>query len=175
MMKNTVAYRCYWNKDFQAVSLPYGSGKVSMYLFVPRKPGLLGSFCRDLAAKTLENWLGEFRTESEIVLLLPRFKVAYSALLNDSLKSLGMEVAFIPGQADFSKMSPARPWIERVIHKAVVDVDERGTIGAAVSVVEMGWGGGPTAFRVDRPFLFLIRDEATGLILFMGAVEDPRG
>jgi len=145
-----------------------------MYLFLPTRTVTLSSFCLNLSHADVEKWMGGFEKPPEVDVYLPRFKVDHSALLNDDLKSLGMGVAFAAGQADFSKTCRGQVWISRVIHKAVVDVDERGTVGSAVSAVEEAFCG-PTTFIFDRPFLFLIRDEKTGLILFVGAVEDPRG
>lgn len=112
--------------------------------------------------------------------VLPRFKLEYESLLNDTLIRLRMGPAFDSYFADFSGISPSRLYISRVIHKAVVEVSEEGTEAAAVTVVvavpvsDFAVNAEPFSFVVDRPFFFAIRDDATGTVLFMGAVYDPQ-
>lgn len=175
MMHNLGDYTLYWDKDVTGVRLDYGTGNVSAYVLRPKEGMPLKSFCRDLSDERLDKMLQGFEHVEPIELSLPRFRLEYPAELDVPLISLGMGVAFTPGKADFTRMVGGGAWITKVLHKAIVDVDERGTIAVAATEVEMGWGGGPSHVALDRPFLFLIRDDQTGLILFMGAVEDPRG
>jgi serpin B len=88
-----------------------------------------------------------------------------------------MSAAFDPGRADFRPMSPAAPWLAKVVHKTYIRVDEKGTEAAAVSGGAMVTSARTDVmeFRVDRPFAFTISDQQTGAILFLGAVNDPRG
>jgi serpin B len=93
---------------------------------------------------------------------------------------MGMPLAFDQFQADFTGIAtpPEGPlYIKRVIHQANIDVDEKGTTASAATAVVMAAGGGPNlepiTFKVDRPFLFLLRDVPTGAILFVGRVTDP--
>jgi serpin B len=111
---------------------------------------------------------------------LPKFKSTSEFSLADTLKSLGMTDAFIYGQADFSGMDGRKDlFIGAVVHKAFVEVNEEGTEAAAATAVLMGFGGAPTnprpipVFRADHPFLFLIRDNRSGGVLFLGRVMDP--
>jgi serpin B len=104
----------------------------------------------------------------------------YETLLNSALKTIGMGVAFTPGVADFSQMTPepAELYISQVLHKAVVEVNEEGTEAAAVTAISIGVTSVEPEeerfrFVADRPFFFVIRDDLTGSVLFMGAVNDP--
>ena len=112
-------------------------------------------------------------------LTLPRFKVEYAATLNDMLKALGMAEAFDSTRADFSGIAEVfggnRIYISEVRHKAFVEVNEEGTVAAAVTSVGMGVTSVQPpqenfVMKVDRPFFFAIRDNATGNVLFMGSV-----
>jgi serine protease inhibitor len=114
-----------------------------------------------------------------LTLHMPRFSTETRAKLNDVLRALGMPRAFDASQADFSGINPRDPvHIGFVIHQANIDVDEKGTTAAAATAVGMDVGGGPgavkeIALRLDRPFLFFVRDVDTGAILFMGRIVDP--
>ena len=113
----------------------------------------------------------------EVALTMPKFKVESDFSLADSLSAMGMPAAFSASSADFSGMDGTRDlYIGDVIQKAVVSVDEAGTEAAAVTIVVMrgkSAGSGPVYMRIDRPFIFLIRDIATGTILFLGRIVDP--
>ncbi|MBI5867459.1 MAG: serpin family protein [candidate division Zixibacteria bacterium] len=166
---------------FQAVSLPYGKGRVSMYIFLPNEGTNLATFQSGLTAASWEQWMAQFAMQ-EGDIALPRFKLEYEANLNSVLASLGMGIAFDGGRANFSKMFPISQsrnvFISKVKHKTFVDVNEEGTEAAAVTSVEVGI----TSIRepqerfnfiVDRPFFFAIRDNQTGTILFMGSIVNP--
>jgi serpin B len=124
----------------------------------------------------------------EVMLFLPRFSTETQSRLGDVLTSLGMPLALTPGAADFSAIHLPKSYeeilyVSDVIHQANIDVDEKGTEAAAATAVVMGdTGGGCMAgpgplkritLRLDRPFLFLLRDVETGAVLFMGRVVDP--
>ncbi len=117
-------------------------------------------------------------SEQSGTLLLPKFKLEYEITLNDVLKSMGMKIAFIPGQADFTKMytGPFDLFIDEVKHKTYVNVDEEGTEAAAVTSVSIGLtsaGGSGFAMRFYRPFVFVIRERNSGSILFIGKIVEP--
>jgi len=107
---------------------------------------------------------------------LPRFTARTALSLHDTLAAMGLPLAFDQKRADFSGLSKRDElYIARVLHRAFVEVNEEGTEAAAATAVAMGTKNGdrtPT-FRADHPFLFLIRDNASGSILFMGRVVDP--
>jgi serine protease inhibitor len=179
MMHQSGKYRYYEGKDFQAVSLPYGAGQVSMYIFLPPKGTSLVEFQKNLTAANWEAWMKEF-AETKGDIALPRFKVEYEVGLNDALKALGMGVAFDPGRANFSGMVQAsqNAFISQVKHKTFAEVNEEGTEAAAVTSVEMRATSvmrPPKTFQmvVDHPFFCAIRDNKTGTVLFMGSIADP--
>jgi len=111
---------------------------------------------------------------------LPRFKIspAKPLALRDTLKAMGMPLAFTEGAADFSGMNGKRDlYIGHVFHKAFVEVNEEGTEAAAATAVVMNKEAAalPATFAADHPFLFVIRDTRTGRVMFQGRVADPRG
>jgi serine protease inhibitor len=179
MMAQSGNYLYYRGDKFQAVSLPYGKGGVSLYLFLPDQESSLDEFLKNFSYQKWEGWIRNFNNAPGDV-KLPRFKLDYEKTLNDPLKDVGMGVAFIPHKADFSGIHAEKDlYISEVKHKAVVEVNEEGTEAAAATSV----GVGITSVReprqrftfiADRPFLMAIRDSQTGAILFMGAVLEPK-
>ncbi|MGK7923518.1 MAG: serpin family protein [Trichodesmium sp.] len=166
----------YQNQDFQAVSLPYGKGRVSMYIFLPNPEVGLEKFYQILNEQNWENWMLEFDYQ-KVNIGLPKFKTEYEVRLNDVLKSLGMEIAFDSKKADFSGMSSIPPelYIDEVKHKTFVEVNEKGAEAAAVTSVTMGTRGAEIGvdMLVNRPFFFAIMDNNSGTILFMGEITNP--
>ncbi len=177
MFRQVSNLQYYQNEMFQAISLPYGEGRLSMYIFLPFKGVSLKTFYESLNAENWQKWLNQFDSpdksdhSGEILIGLPRFKLEYSIELNDALKALGMEIAFREG-ADFSAMTPSPLQIDLVQHKTFVEVNEEGTEAAAVTGVAMTRGI-PDEMIVDRPFFLVIRDNQTGTILFMGSIVEP--
>ncbi|MCK5797640.1 MAG: serpin family protein, partial [Deltaproteobacteria bacterium] len=112
-----------------------------------------------------------------VTLTLPKFTFETKTKLNDQLKALGMTDAFDSARADFSGITGSRNLhIGLVQHNAFIKIDEKGTEAAAATAVVMDIGSAAPDFKtlaVDRPFLFLIRDHATGAILFVGRVLNP--
>jgi len=113
-----------------------------------------------------------------VTVQLPKFKMNYDTTLNEVLKALGMGIAFDPMKADFTRMySPGGIFISFVRHKTFVQVDEEGTEAAAVTAVGVRatsvGDSGPILVRVDRPFLFAIRERQSGTLLFVGKIVEP--
>lgn len=179
MMTQSGDYLYYRGDKFQAVSLPYGEGRISLCLFLPDRGSSLDGFLKSLSYQNWEKWINSFKNMPGDV-KLPRFKLDYENSLNDALKALGMGAAFSASQADFSGIRQQRDlFISEVKHKAVVEVNEEGTEAAAATSVGIGITSvGPEpqrfTFVADRPFLMAIRDSQTGAILFMGAVKEPK-
>jgi len=178
LMSQNGRFRYFENEKFQAVSLPYGAGRMSMYVFLPAKNSNLKAFQAELSATNFESWTSELRsTEGNIA--LPRFKLEYEITLNNTLKALGMETAFDPERANFGAMYTKPPsanvFISEVKHKTFVEVNEEGTEAAAVTSGGMQVTSFVPPFKmtVDRPFFCAIRDNQTGAILFMGAIVEP--
>lgn len=162
---------------FQAVSLSYGRGRMSMYVFLPDKAVGLDGFLEMLSSDTWDRWMEGFQ-RSRGNIGLPKFRLEYGASLNGVLESMGMGIAFDPKKADFSRMrrGSGRMWISEVRHKTFVAVDEEGTEAATATSVEVTTGLEPMwnfTFIVDRPFLFAIRDSLTGALLFLGVIVEP--
>lgn len=168
----------YRGDQFQLLELPYQNYALSMLILLPNKVDGVAALERDLTNEKLAGWLEKMKTY-KVTLTLPKFKVTSEFILNQQLEKMGMTSAFKAGSADFSGMtSKERFVISRVIHKAYVDVNEKGTEAAAATAVVVDGGGGPSPegkveFRADHPFIFLIRDNKTGSILFQGRVTDP--
>ncbi len=159
----------------QAVELPYDGEEVSMVVLLP--DGRIGDLEAALDATKLGEILGGLRSEGLVELAMPRFKIEGSFGLAEQLKALGMKSAFAAGDADFSGINGTRElFIADVVHKSWVAVDEAGTEAAAATAVIMAGSAAPTEtikVTLDRPFLFLIRDRATGAVLFLGRVANP--
>ncbi len=163
------------NDDCQIIELPYEADRLSMFVLLPRKVGDLPALEAKLSPESLEDWTGGMRRR-EVRLYLPRFTMTSEFSLKDVLSAMGMRDAF-SRNADFSGMSGRGDPIRAVVHKAFVDVNERGTEAAAtgrVAVVGFRSIGDPPVFRADHPFLFLIRDNETDSILFIGRVANPK-
>jgi serine protease inhibitor len=174
MMSQSGRYFYYERETFQAVSLPYGGGRVSMYIFLPKQPSSIEAFQALLTAENWRSWMSQFY-EMKGDIVLPRFKVEYGKSLKDTLVALGMDDAF-SSNANFEGMGVGALTISEVIHKAVIEVNEEGTEAAAATAVVMTKGIGVMSrfsMIVDRPFFYAIRDNQTGALLFMGFVLNP--
>ena len=177
MMRRNGKYRYFGTPDFQAVSLPYGDKRLSMYVFLPAKESSLAKFQSNLNADNWSKWMTGFQ-DAELQIGLPRFQVEYETTLNDALKSLGMRTAFDPQNADFGAMlrTTANAYISSVKHKAFAEVNEEGTEAAAATSTEIRVVSmqRPIEMIVNRPFFFAIRDNGTGAVLFIGSINNPR-
>jgi serpin B len=157
------------------LSLPY-QGDMSFVVLLPDAPRAtgLGHLETSLSAAQWDRWRARLEP-ARVDLALPRFKDAYTQELSRPLQALGMKLAF--GQADFSRMLAGESdlRIDKVQHKAVVDVNETGTVAAAATAVALTRGIEPqvVSLRVDHPFLYAITDERSGAILFLGRFLDP--
>jgi serine protease inhibitor len=162
------------NKKLKAVKLPYGDKKMSMYCILPDKNTNINTFIKKFSTDTWNEIKDGLSPTSDLKLEIPKFKMEYGIKeLNNVLKSLGMRDAF-SDKADFSGMAD-NIFISKVLHKAVIDVDEEGTKAAAATVVimlESSMPMDPLEFIADRPFMFLIADEEDGTILFMGKMAE---
>lgn len=177
LMDQSGKFRYLEEPGFQAVSLPYGSGRTSLYVFLPVEKAKLGDFLKTVTADKWAQWQQGF-AEREGEVKLPRFQADYAAHLKQTLTTMGMGPAF-DGSADLSGLGPPGLWVGDVIHKAVVEVNEEGTKAAAVTAIPAPGGAppppdsSPFTMVVDRPFLCAIRDNGTGALLFLGVVVNP--
>lgn len=180
LMSQLGSYLYLENSDIQAISLPYGNGRFSLYVFLPPENVSLDRFYQELNAEQWDNWIKAMQRQ-EGMIQLPRFELDYSIALNDTLEQMGMGIAFSPNQADFSNMTSENVHISEVQHKTFVEVNEEGTEAAAVTSVGIARVSleempEPELFSmiVDRPFFMAIRDNRTQTILFMGSIVNPR-
>lgn len=176
-MQQEAAFQYISNEQFSMIEMPYGQGNFNMMVVLPHVNHATDEICTILTQENWNSWLNTM-TEENILVQLPKFKFEYKNILNEELELMGMGIALTP-QADFSNINGTGGiWISRVIHKTFVEVNEEGTEAAAVTAVEMiesAIGPDPDyiLFRVDRPFLFAIREKSTGAILFIGLVQNP--
>ena len=174
-MKMRAYLPCMVNSVFSAVDLPYGNEDYSMTLFKPRRGKTMDDLLAIFNQNNFNSWMSSLQEDS-IDLKMPKFKFSYGTKLNDALSALGMAIAFNPGLADFSGI--AKSWqlyISKVIHKTFIQVDEKGTEAAAVTVVEIEFTSLPDEdyFGFTQPFIFVIHEQSTGAILFIGKVMNP--
>jgi serine protease inhibitor len=174
MMNQKGEFKYLQNDNFQAIDLPYGDGDFSMTIFLPNPTVDIDSLIGEFNQENWDLWINSF-SKHEVILELPKFTLEYELKLNDVLKALGMGIAFDPDQADFTKMykGPENLFISKVKHKTFVQVDEEGTEAAAVTSVEISETSLGLWMRVDRPFVFVIRDNKSQTILFMGKIVEP--
>jgi len=159
--------------DFQILELLYTGEDVSMLILLP-KEGHMGDVEAQLSAERLGEWV-DMMEGTAVNVYLPRFTFETKYFMMEDLAEMGMPTAFTDA-ADFSGMTGNRElFIDKVIHQAFIEVNEEGTEAAAATGVSMKLSAAmpEEVFRADRPFIFLIRDMDTGLILFMGRVTDP--
>ena len=157
---------------FRALALPYTGRDLSMTILLPKENSGLPGLEKALSVAFLAKWLPRLR-ESKVKVTMPKLKMGSKFRLAQTLKAMGMTDAFGPG-ADFSGMDGKKGlFLARVIHEAVVEINEEGTEAAAATAV-VTKNGGPPSLSMDHPFLFLIRDGRTGSILFMGRVANPK-
>jgi serpin B len=164
--------------DVQLLDMPYGDGSLSMVALLPMKTDGLDKLEEQLSTASLDKWLGEARTR-DVTVFFPKFRTTAEFQLAGELKAMGMPSAFDASSADFSGIDGKKDLlISAVLHKAFVDVNEEGTEAAAATGVvvrpmAMRRPDPPVIFRANHPFVFMIRDNRSGAILFLGRIIDP--
>lgn len=175
MMNQTGRFGFTEANNIQILEMPYVNDDLSMVVLLPKYVAGVKDLEKGLTPDNLTNWLARI-SKREVQVFFPRFRMTSEFELTRVLGAMGMPDAF-SSKADFSGMTGNRNlFISAVVHKAYVDVNEEGTEAAAATGVAMKMtsiGTPPPVFRADHPFIFLIRDNQTGSILFMGRVENP--
>jgi serpin B len=160
------------NDALQIVELQYGGSDVVFDILLPKAPSGLSSLEGEISGENLSEWLKGVETRM-VELAIPKFRVEFGRSLRDMLTAMGMPVAFTDA-ADFSGINGRKDLaISDVVHKAFIEVTEKGTEAAAATGVSIGVTSLPivqATFRADHPFAFVLRDTRTGLILFTGRV-----
>ncbi len=184
MMHQREAFPYTEGDGYQAIQLPYLNRGVAMVILLPRE----GRF-REIEERLTGDWVQDVVRElsqHDVILTMPKFRYETPVVsLQDTLPAMGMPDAFSPYDADFSGITEPETglplYIGDVLHKAFIDVDERRTEAAAVTIVIMPPGAAPDeptepppiVMKIDRPFIFFIRDVKTSAILFVGRVMNP--
>jgi serine protease inhibitor len=173
---------------FQALEISFKNKELSIIILLPKAMEGLPAFEQSLRPANIQQFLDQLRPTGKVIVTMPKFKIEDEFELGDTLIAMGMKKAFDAKTADFTGMASRKTmqrdgnlynlYISAVIHKAYVDVNEEGTEAAAATavVVNRGMTGRPSLpiiFRADHPFMFLIRDNRTGSILFIGRVANP--
>jgi serine protease inhibitor len=174
MMHQSATFGYLQGANFQAASIPYGAGRFSMFVVMPDAGTSLSSFVAGLTPAMLNGWVGQLQT-GMVSLSLPKFTTSYGASLVQPLTTLGMQAAFCADpQASFPGLGLA--CIQDVEHKTVVEVDESGTVAAGATTVTVTPTAAPArlfTLTLDHPFLYAIRDDQTGELLFIGSMTNP--
>jgi serpin B len=182
MMSQSGSFRFLKTEDFKLIRLPYGKTEsLAAYVLLPEEKFGLRKLADRITGKSWKSWLSRLsRSRGRIV--LPRFELTYEKELNEPLKDLGMELAFDRTRADLTgiiDLPTQNAYISKVRHKTLLEVTERGTKAAGATSVKVGLtslGPSEDSFKmvVDHPFLFAIRDEKSGALLFLGNIRNPR-
>ena len=179
LMYQQAHFRFARTDDSQLLEMRYKSGDLSMVIVLPTKVDGLPGIEKSLTADGIADSLSLLKSKT-VRVWFPKFHATQNFELNDKLAAMGMPLVFTPKRADFSGMDGSHDlFIAAVIHKAFVNVDEKGTEAAAATAVVMRAGAAmrsepPEEFRADHPFIFLIRDTRSGAILFLGRYTGPK-
>jgi len=196
MMWQSGTYRYFRTNQFQTIALPYkgleysvprqsinNTKRLCLYIFLPEKNYGIKQFCDNLSYDNLCQWMIQYRQlgYNEGQITLPKFTFSFKKELKTYLSEMGMAEAFNPLKANFNKMAGSQAWIDRVIHQTFIEVNESGTEAAAATranilegIVITEISKEPFNMVVDRPFFFVIHDDSTEAILFMGTVMEPQ-
>jgi serine protease inhibitor len=176
MMSQSARYLYYSSTDFQAIDIPYGNGAFSMTILLPNQGKDIDNFIDQLTRSNFEDIISKLGKDS-VNLFIPKFKLEYDILLNNVLQSLGMGIVFTD-QADFTNMyKHGGICISYVKHKTFIDVNEEGTEAAgvtAIGFITTSVREQPKVMYVNRPFVFIIRENNSKTILFLGKIVEPK-
>ncbi|MGI0059833.1 MAG: serpin family protein, partial [Nitrosotalea sp.] len=175
MMSSTKSFGYFADNDTQVLKMPYLGGRLSMIVLLP-KDGNISSLVNSLSVEKLQQWNSNM-VQEPVTIYIPKFTLDTKYTLNDYLSSMGMPSVFLPNVADLSGITGNdNLFIGTAIHQAFVTVDEKGTEAAAATggtVEALSMLQSNNTFRADHPFVFMIYDDQTGLVLFIGQVVNP--
>ncbi|MCH7397640.1 serpin family protein [Belliella sp. DSM 107340] len=174
-------FKTHFSADYTYLEIPYSSGQYTMGILI-NESGDLSQLSQQFTMENLNTWRDNSR-DANLILKMPKFKIEYRIdNLSKDLQAMGLEKAFYFHKDNFTALfsNPTEPLkIDRVIHQALIEVDERGTEAAAATIVEVVElvsllpDRSPTIFTLDRPFIFFIQEKHSGAILFIGKLENP--
>ncbi len=160
-IKGTLSCKYFSNSDFQYIEIPYGNKAFAFSIILPKGNG-------PFSVEAASSEINEIMVGSEITIVMPKFKVDFKKEMREILREMGIYSAFT-SVADFSKVSSYSQSLPEILHAASIIVDEKGTVAVAAS--GMGFTGIPKIIKVDRPFIFFIKETSTSTILFIGKVN----
>ena len=174
MMRQRGMFKLLETPSFEAVEMPYKGEELSMMLFLPKESDGLEPFERALEGEALRGWIEQLRSSErrDLELVVPKLELDTRASLVPELQALGMRRVFTEF-AQLQGMADARLFLSEVLHQTYLRVDEKGTEAAAVTAGLAEIVSMPRQFHADHPFFFVIRDNRTGTLLFVGRIERP--
>jgi len=175
MMNQEITAKINATEEFILLELPYGQGNYVMDVILPDNGYTTTDIIPLLNSDDWNTWIEGMYNE-DIDLYMPRFKYEFKTELKDVLTSMGMGLAFTPFAADFSNISEQDLFISKVLHQTFIETNEEGTEAAAATVVIMeltSIPSGPLEIRLDKPFIYIIRETSTNSIVFMGKTGNP--
>lgn len=178
-VKETATVRVFQGQGFRYVEIPYSTGQYSMGILLPEGYGL-EEIEEQFSSANLATWRSQ-AVDANVVLKMPKFKLKQKMdNLKDDLMAMGLRIPFDFDPRNFTVVfDNPTDWlkIDRVIHDAVIEVDEKGSEAAAATVVEViettSMPSGPKVLALDRPFIFFIQEKHSGAVLFMGKLGNP--
>lgn len=179
MMRQEADFKYFESQDLacQVLEMPYIGLKMSMVIYLPKEINGLTKLEEVITYETLQNSLSLLNASMyEVKVFLPKFKLSQQFDLNDILSKMGAEEMSIPGRADLSGITAEPLFVSKVVHKAFVEVNEEGTEAAAatgIGMITFSMRKPKPIFKADHPFLFLIRHNDSGAILFLGRLVRP--
>jgi serpin B len=175
MMRQRIMLRLLDMPTFEAVEMPYKGEELSMLIFLPKEGHGLSGFDQGLNGAALTGWIDRLMASerADLELVVPKLELDTKASLVPELQALGMRRAFTQA-AQLGGISEADLYLSDVIHQTYLRVDEKGTEAAAVTAGIAEIVSMPRAFHADRPFFFVIRDNRTGTLVFLGRIEQPQ-
>ena len=162
-------------EQLQILKMPYDGDRLSMLVLLPNENNGLDALEESLSIENLNLWQNQLHSQ-KVEVFMPKFKLETTYDLKTLLVEMGMSTPFSEGIADFSGIAPISLFISQAVHKAFVDVNEEGTEAAAATAIVIStesYKPPPPVFRADHPFVFLIQDDSTGNILFIGRMVNP--
>ncbi|MCA1756480.1 MAG: serpin family protein [Bacteroidales bacterium] len=174
MMKQNLTIPVAFFEDYSIAEIPYGQGNFVMDVILPAAGNHVTEITANMDNEFLNNALAAMNP-AEIDLYMPRFTYEFRTELNDILDEMGMGIAFDPESADFSNISDDDLYIDKAIHQSFIKNNEEGTEASAVTVITIGVTsiGETRVIKLDRPFIYFIRESETNTILFAGITGNP--
>ncbi|GBF81389.1 serpin family protein [Aphanothece sacrum] len=169
----------YWeNSVFQTVNIPYGDGRFSLYLFLPKPNKTIKDIIGQLTVNNWSKWLNKFSKKTGLV-QIPRFHIEYEVDLKNTLKSLGVSTIFKQSDANFSALSSRPAYIDGIKHKTLLKMNETGTNSPSFNPLDLKLkplfsAKNQFSMVLNRPFISAIRDNKTDTILLIGSIIEPQ-